>query len=305
MYLRQLKDDSRGFAFSLDLLLALIPITIILGMAAANMDSMYYLTQETTFQTSLDRVGADTVKSLLETSGQPYDWQTLGNPYSPGLATYDSRAKAPIPNYIDPAKLGALNTTLMQEMVGSPYGYYINITTVNNNSQYYSLGTYNGSASNIVRIERLVRLSKFTIVSQGVGIRYNKQPRDYSNPPNPFQTNIAYNNAYDYYVLVYNKDITSASVEINNIAVVRQNDFQGGTTFIRKKIDPAVYGSTILKNATQLQDNSVVLKQVASKPGSNLDVYIIRVPKGTPENLIDLEGTKPIAGRFVFYIWIR
>lgn len=305
MYLRQLKDDSRGFAFSLDLLLALIPITIILGMAVANMDSIYYLTQETTFQTSLDRVGADTVKSLLETSGQPYDWQTKGDPYSPGLAAYDERAKAPIPNYIDPAKLGALNTSIMENMLGNEYGYYINITRVSNGSQYYSLGTYNSSATNIVRIERLVRLSKFEIVSEAVGIRYNKKPRDYSNPPNPFQTNKAYNTAYDYYVLVYNKDITSASVEINNIAVVKQSDFQGNTTFIRKKIDPDVYGSTILKNETTLQDNSVLIKQVASKPGSSLDVYIIKVPKGTPEDVIDLEGTRPVAGRFVFYIWIR
>ena len=41
--------DSRGFAFSLDVLLALIPLTIILGMAVANMDNINYLSDAKKF----------------------------------------------------------------------------------------------------------------------------------------------------------------------------------------------------------------------------------------------------------------
>jgi hypothetical protein len=298
--LRRIGDDSEGYVFSLDLLIALIPITILLGMAAANMDDFFYLTQEGVFQSSLERVGADTVTTLLETSGTPYNWEQTGNPSVIGLAKFNDRTQAPDENDISPAKLGAMNTSVMQELVGPEYGYYINITNAQNNTPYYTLGTFNNSAANIVRIERLVRLAKFDIVSDGIGIRGTQQPRDFTSPPDPFKTNIAYNNAFDYYVLVYNNRISSARVEINGITVVAQNQFGVNVEFIRQQIP-----NNILQNQTALLDNSVVLRHVASQPGSSMNVYIVQVPKGTPEEEINIEDAKPIVGRFLFFIWVR
>ncbi|MGC9516095.1 MAG: hypothetical protein ACP5C3_00180 [Methanomicrobiales archaeon] len=296
--MRRISDDSDGYVFSLDLLIALIPITILLGMAAANMDNVYYLSQQGVFESSLQRVGEDTVDALLETSGTPNNWEQTGNPSVIGIAKYDPRTNAPVENDISPYKLGALNTSVVQELVGPEYGYYINITNAQNNTPYYSLGTFNSSANDIARVERLVRLAKFEIVSQGVGIRGTRQPRDFTNPPNPFQTNIAYNAAFDYYVLIYNNGISSAQVVINGQEVVRERDFP--LTELTRKID-----SSILQNQTDLQDNSVVLGKVASKPGSTMDVYIVQVPKGTPEGDVTIENSRPIIGRFVFYVWIK
>lgn len=62
-------SDRRGFAFSLDILLALIPLTILLGMLAADMDNIMYLTQSTIYQSSLDRHASDVADALVETSG--------------------------------------------------------------------------------------------------------------------------------------------------------------------------------------------------------------------------------------------
>jgi len=297
--LRRIADDSDGYVFSLDLLIALIPITILLGMAAANMDNVFYLSQEGVFQSSLERVGADTVSTLLETSGTPNNWEQTGNPSVVGIAKFNDRTQAPDENDISPYKLGALNTSLVQDLVGPEYGYFINITNAKTNAPYYTLGAYNTSAQNIARIERLVRLAKFEIVSEGVGIRGTRQPRDFTSPPNPFKTNIAYNNAFDYYVVIDNNGISSAQVIINGVEIVRERDFP--LTELTRKIEP----QSILQNQTALLPNSVVLGKVASKPGSTMDVYILQVPKGTPPSEVNIDSARPILGRFVFYIWVR
>ncbi len=298
--MRKIKDDSEGYVFSLDLLLALIPLTILLGMATADMDAMFYLTQEGVYQSSLQRVATDAASALLETSGTPHNWEQTGNPSVVGIAKFSDSAQAPIENDISPAKLGGLNSTNLGELIGPEYGYFINITTVRNNSNYYSLGTYNNSAQNIARVERLVQLAKFEVVSEGTGVRNTGSPRDFTSPPNPFQTNIAYNNQFNYYVLVYNYGITSARVVINGQTVVPQNQFQNNVPFVRRIIP-----SNILQNQTELRDNSVVLQQVASKPGEYFDAYVVRVPKGTPEDQITLENARPILGRFVMYVWVK
>lgn len=298
--MRKIKDDSEGYVFSLDLLLALIPLTILLGMATADMDAMFYLTQEGVYQSSLQRVATDAASALLETSGTPHNWEQTGNPSVVGIAKFSDSAQAPIENDVSAAKLGGLNDTNIAELIGSEYGYFINITTARNNSPYYSIGTYNISAPNIARVERLVQLSKFDVVSEGTGVRATKSPRDFSSPPNPFQTNVAYNNQFNYYVLVYNYGITSARVLINGETIVSQSEFNQHVPFVRKIIP-----SNILQNQTELRDNSVVLRHVASQPGGYYDAYVVRVPKGTPEDQITLENARPILGRFVMYVWVK
>ena len=102
-----LRKDSGGQIFSLDLLLALIPIALIIGMAAADMDNMLYLTQGAVFQSSTERAASDTVHALLETSGSPIDWEMTGNPRIAGLAEYDQIKSVPVEGTVDAIKLGA------------------------------------------------------------------------------------------------------------------------------------------------------------------------------------------------------
>lgn len=295
--MRKIKDDSEGYVFSLDLLLALIPLTILLGMATADMDAMFYLTQEGVYQSSLQRVATDAASALLETSGTPHNWEETGNPSVVGIAKLSDNGD-PIDNDISAAKLGGLNSTNLGELIGPEYGYFINITTVRTNAPYYSIGTYNNSAQNIARVERLVQLAKFEVVSEGIGVRGRKQPLSFTSPPKSFPTSISLNNAFEYYVLIYNNGISSAQVIINGHEVVRERDFP--LTELKRKIDP-IY----LQNQTLPELNPVVLGKVASEPGSTMDVYIIRVPKGTPPSEIDLDNAKPILGRFVMYVWVK
>jgi hypothetical protein len=134
-------------------------------------------------------------------------------------------------------------------------------------------------------------------------IRYNPgPPRVYTSPPDPFPTNNIYLNSFDYWALVVNKGYDSATVEINNNRVVEPNDFQGQATRyanITKSVDPR-----FLYNETYFMNNTVTVRGT-SNPWSSLDVYIVQVPKGTPQSEINLDNIEPKRYRFQFYLWVK
>jgi hypothetical protein len=292
-----LREDSRGQIFSLDLLLALIPITLIIGMAAANMDSMLYLTQSAVFQSSTERVAADTVNTLIETSGSPYNWEQVGNPSVVGLARYDSGKKIPVENYLSPFKLNALQSQHIQSILGPEYGFFLNISRIDNKAPIKIEGTYNNSAQNIIKVERLVVTSNLQLEASLEGlIRATGEPRTYETI---FQTNNIYVAAYDYWVLVINRGYTAASIDVNNNPVVTENMIKDD-----EPKDPIWINDTYLKNQTQLLDNIVTVRG-RSTPGNSMDVYVISAPKGTPRNEINLENIKLRQCFFEFYVWVK
>ena len=90
--------------------------------------------------------------------------------------------------------LEQLNQSHVQNMVGNDYGYFINVTRVGDSYSVKTLGTYNSTANNIVRIERFVLYGYLKVVSSAKDlIRYNPgPPRVYTSPPNPFPTNLIF-----------------------------------------------------------------------------------------------------------------
>jgi hypothetical protein len=297
-----IKRDSRGYMFSLDLLLALIPITIILGMVAGDIDNMMYQVQDTVFRGSMDRVAFDAMDTLLETSGEPTNWEETGNPSVAGLAIYDP-SDGPLEGTIDTLKLPALTENDVQKLIGDDYGFFLNVTYLSNSRTVKSLGTYNASANDVVRVERVAIYSNLKIVSQAKDlIRYTGTPRVYSNPPDPFQTNKYYLQTYDYYVLLVNRGYSSVEVTINNERVFDPNDIRGEQdeyATLVKLIDP-----TALNNETEFMNNTVDVRGT-STPGSSLDVYIVQVVKGTPKEDVNLDSVVPQKVKCELYIWPR
>ncbi|KAF5078413.1 hypothetical protein DSECCO2_140880 [anaerobic digester metagenome] len=297
-----IKRDSRGYAFSLDLLLALIPITIVLGMVAGDVDNMMYQVQDTVFRGSMDRVAFDTMNTLLETSGTPTNWEETGNPSVAGLAIYDP-SDGPLEGTIDTNKLPSLTQGDVQNLIGDDYDFFMKVTYLKDGTLVKSLGTYNSGADDIVRVERVAIYSNLKIVSQAKDlIRYTGTPRVYSNPPDPFQTSKYYLQTYDYYVLLVNRGYSSVEVNINNERVFDPNDIRGSQdeyATLVKLIDPKA-----LYNETELQNNTVDVRGT-STPGSSLDVYIVQVVKGTPKEDVNLDSVVPQKVKFELYIWPR
>ncbi len=136
-----LSDDSRGFAISLDLLLALIPITLVIGFVASDMDNLLYNMEDTVFRSSMDRDAGDAMTTLLETSGTPSNWEINGNPQIVGLAQLNPSTNTPEQGTVDPVKLAALTTSQVQQLVGNQYSFYFNVSTINNTGSPASLKT--------------------------------------------------------------------------------------------------------------------------------------------------------------------
>lgn len=293
-----LDDDSRGFLLSMDLLIALIPLTIIMGMMVADMDNVLYTVQSNVYQSSLERVGADTVNTLIKTSGSPYNWEEIGSPQIVGLAKYDVMKQAPEANYLSPDKLAQLKASHITNLTGPGYGFYLTITTKEDNREIEQLGTVSSipdDIPNIVRIERIVLSSNFKlIVSLKDLIRDAGQPRTYTTE---FPTNQYSVQAYDYWVLIINRGYDSATVNVNNNNVVPSNEINQHYPEIKKQIN-----ETYMHNSISFQNNKVDVRTV-SNPGASMDVYVIAVPRGTPESEINLENAKLKPCQFVFFIW--
>lgn len=294
--IRRLRADSRGFAFSLDVLLALIPLTIILGMAVANMDNIMYLSENTIFQSSLDRTAADAADVLVETPGVPYNWQEVGNASVVGLAIYDTSKNSTRKNFLSASKVAALTSSNLDALVGSGYGSSLTITTVNQTSSKLikTVGTVNNSASNIVKVTREVSTSYLDVVASLIGvIRYSGAANTYTLS---FSTNSFSSSAYDYWIFIKNNKYTSAPATVNGISFINSTELNVNTTTFKKQI-----------NSTFLSNNSTNTVSItpANSSDASMDVYIIAAPVGTSANEINEENVKVRDAILLLYVWTR
>ncbi|MGZ7118900.1 MAG: hypothetical protein ACXVH2_04265, partial [Methanobacterium sp.] len=69
------KDDEVGQAFTLDVMLALIIITVIMGISADAMDMASYKTSDFSARFTLERVTNDAADMLIKTPGSPDNWE--------------------------------------------------------------------------------------------------------------------------------------------------------------------------------------------------------------------------------------
>ena len=297
--LGQISGDSRGQLFSLDLLFALIPLVLVLGIIASDMDNITYLIEDTVFQGSTDRVATDAVNALLETSGSPINWEQTGAPNAVGLAKYDQGSGGPVEGTISPSKLAALNESNLQSLVGPEYGFYMNLSTIDTGTQLKQLGTLNSSAANIVRLERVARASKLEYVSQLEGeIKYTGGTRTYVAPI--FNTSYSYNQTYNYWIVMLNNTgFTTSSVWINN------NQINLSSSSINT---PYLINSTFLNlnssSPSKSYNNTVTLNATGSF-GSEMNFYIVQAPKDVSAAGINYNTVYPKECKFIFYLWVK
>ena len=297
-----LDEDTKGFVVSLDLLIAIIPITIILGMVTADMGNIMYELEDTVFRGSIDRVAADTMNTLLETSGTPPKWEKTGNLSVVGLAKYDTSKNASMEGTISPTKLAFLvnNPSYVQDLIGNDYGFSMSITDISTNSSMGSIGTYNSSANDIVRVDKVVLCSRLETVSELKGeIRYTGQSRNYIAPP--FETSYLYNQSYDYYILFVNTgsaSANSATVKINSGSI-----FLNSSTIYNANLINNTFLITNSSNPNQFLSNNVEVNITSSTFGNSMDFYIVQVPKGTPASYVNYNNVVPKKCKFVLYLW--
>jgi hypothetical protein len=303
-----MRDDPRGFLISMDLLFAIIPLTIVLGMVAADMGNILYEIEGTIYQSSTDRIAEDTLNTLAETSGDPPTWEQTGLPPNiVGLAQYNPSSGKPTPNTLDPNKLALLTNSSVQNLIGinisnNTYTYYLTINSINTTSINETFGNNsvagnsNTNISNIVRVDKVVLCSKLESVTSLVGqIFYSGQTRIYTVPS--FNTSSFSIQNYDYYILFVNtggNSNSSATVDINN------NPINLTSTYIFQGYGPI--NSTFL-NTNSSNPNIVTLNITTNTIGSSMDFYIVEAPKYTNSSYITNSNVVPQDCNLTLYLW--
>lgn len=280
-----------------------------MGLVVANMGNAMYETQDIVYRSAIERASQDTANALLKTSGDPYNWENLTSSQvrSVGMAKYDPTNKLPIEYVLSIDKVGAVTPTRVQNLLGSQYSFQLLIKTMETGDTIRDMTSLGNTktketASDVVAVERIVLVSEFDIVAEFKNIRLTASPITLTQY---FPTNKAYLDAFDYYVYVDNSDrVSSGWVEVNGVTgvnrVIPTSDFPSPPPLVRK-IDPVVQK---LKNETDLQQNRVQTR-LAGSPGDTADVYVIKVPKGTPIERINPENIYGVRAKFVLYVWSR
>jgi hypothetical protein len=298
-----LSSDSRGFALSMDLLLAIIPLTLVLGFVAADMDNILYQMEDTVFRSSMDRSAGDAASALLQTSGDPFDWEISGNPTVVGLAQYDTSKGGPIEGTLDPLKIASITQPQVEKLVGPNYNFYMNVSTINKTgtpSLIKSLGNNSfAGAKDVVKVERVVLASKFKVVSSLIGeIRYTGGTRTFNIPT--FATSFNSNQTYDYWILIANNQgFTAATVNVNNNAI----NFNSGNINTAAKIN-STFLSMNTTNPNQYLNNTLSLNATGSFP-SSMDIYIVQTPKNVGASEINTNTVVPKSSIFDLYLWVK
>jgi hypothetical protein len=294
-----LDDDSKGFVISLDLLIAIIPLTIMIGMVSADMGNIMFQIEDTVFRGSMDRVAADTMNTLLETSGTPPDWEKTGNLTLVGLAKYDQSKGKPNEGTISPTKLAFVveNPTSVQNIIGDEYGFYMTVNTLDTNTSMGSIGTYNASVNDIVRVDKVVLCSRLETVSSLMGeIRYTGQSRNYIAPE--FQTSERYNQTYNYWIIFLNNTgFTSATVTINGNVINLDSSNINNAYLIN-----STYLNTNTSDNMQFLNNTVTLNATGGF-GSSMNFFIVQAPKNINSDGINYDTVNPKECLFVLYLW--
>jgi hypothetical protein len=119
-------EEKRGMVFSLDLMLALVIVTVILGVSADAMDMVGSKMEEYSYLDSLQRITMENADILIKTPGSPENWEEKEDlrGISPGLAAINPQNHIVQPNTLSIRKINRLKDNY-DELIGGkviPHG---------------------------------------------------------------------------------------------------------------------------------------------------------------------------------------
>ncbi|MEL7670509.1 hypothetical protein [Methanobacterium sp.] len=321
---RDFKKDNKAQIFSLDVLLALIVITVILGISADAMDMVSYKAQDYSSRLSLDGITTDAADMLIKSSGSPDKWEDYGikSDTVPGLAKRE--AGHTVPNTLSFIKILKLKDNYFPLMYGSilPYG-------VNSSMVIYPIDhslspiivmndTVPESASEVAVANRTV-LCDFMYVSAVIKIGRPKDQRGLaeqeiegevcpqtghnSKTGNPGWTCHHFNvtegdlNSTDFYVVTdpaYVADSARWGIDRADTEGNCNEKFNNVPVLVNDKI------AAVMGNDT----NAVLWFHVLNGDSrDSFDSYVIGVPRGTPLDDVKLNYLGPQPCFFVLKVW--
>ncbi len=327
---RKYFKDNQGQVFSLDIMIALIIVTVILGISADAMDIASYKAQDYSLRFSLERTTTDAADILIKSPGSPDEWESNGfNPdIIPGLAKKEIVTGKIAPNSLSLIKILKLKNNYNQLMYGKilPDGVNSSMVIYPVNPSLKPLVIRNDkvpiNASEVVVANRTV-LCDFLYATIMVGINghLNSTPfleqgsewevcphMDHNHPD--FKTGNPEWACHHFNVAVY--DLNSTDFYVITDPVSATGSAEWGIDRADKQIDckekfsryPILVNDKIA--AAMGNDTSAVmwfhtLKKEDSKDSFN--AYIVGVLKGTPVNQVKPDYLGPQPCFFVLQVW--
>ena len=320
---RDFKKDKKAQIFSLDVLLALIIITVILGISADAMDMVSYKAQDYSSRLSLERITADAADTLIKSSGSPDKWEEykIKGDTVPGLVKKE--VDQAVPNTLSFVKILKLKDNYAPLMYGGLLPYCVDSSMV-----IYPMDlslspiivmndTVPESASEVAVANRTV-LCEFMHISAVIKIGMHKDqqvseecevcPHADHNQNNlktgdsgwtchHFNVTAVDLNSTDFYVVTdpaYVADSARWGIDKVDIPWDCNEKFSSGPILVNDKI-VGVMGN----------DTKAVLwfHVLNGDSRDSFDIYILGVPRGTPLDDVKLSYLGPQPCFFVLKVW--
>lgn len=325
---RSFKYDSWGQVFSIDAMLALIIVTLILGVSADAMDIASYKAQEYSLRFSLERTTADAADMLIKSPGCPDKWENYKFSFGtvPGLAKKETGKV--VSNTLSIKKISKLKNNYNMFMYGKilPYGVNSSMIIYPTNPSLSPLvimnNTIPSSACEVAVANRTV-LCDFMCMNVVIGMNAYHNPTlpakqgleweicpQLDHKPPDFHTgksgwichhfNVTRDdlNSTDFYIITDPVSVANSagwSIDRADAQVDCKEKFSNRPIHVNDKIEAAMGNDT----------KAVFWFHIftSGNPRDSFDAYIVSVSKGTPLDQVKLEYLDPQPCFFVLQVW--
>lgn len=324
-----------GMVFSMDLMLALVIITVLLGVSADAMDIAGWKIQDYSYANSLERITLAAADLLVKNPGSPENWEESGDfsRVTPGLAEVDPVTMKVRPNTLSVRKINCLKESYDKLMKGRVIPSYCNssltISPVDQSLEPVTMGELGSSSSSDVIVVNRSVLCNFFNTSTVVfidAVKYNSSltehtygyqcPHhdfkgksdhltvDYINKKpgwtcHPFKVTRCMLNTMDFYLMTDPVPLSdSSALWMIDCAENTTDDVQ---SFTGSPIPVNDMLSECLGNRT----NAVLWLHVFSCgiPDKTFNTYLAGFPKGTPIEMVRTQYLSPQPCYFVFKLY--
>ncbi|MGZ7209028.1 MAG: hypothetical protein ACXVHV_04040 [Methanobacterium sp.] len=307
------KDDEVGQAFTLDVMLALIIITVIMGISADAMDMASYKTSDFSARFTLERVTNDAADMLIKTPGSPDNWELgFNNLTTPGLAEIDEQTGKVILNTISMKKVNALSKNYNSLIYGKvlPQGVNSSLIIYPSNPSLSPIEIMKNNPENSMEVAVTNRTVIFNLIgieavnknNSGLICPYSEHTSSgsYKWTCQNFDISMSEMNSTDFYIVT---DPANVGDSPSWILDRPEKAIDNGTRekFSLNPININSKISNLLGN-----DSKGVLWFHVGTPANisrNFDAYIVSVPKGTNQTQVNLTSIKPEPWFLVLQVW--
>lgn len=332
-----LRREISGMAFSMDLMLALVIITVILGVSADAMDIVTSKMEDYAHTSNIERVGSDAADMLIRTPGSPDYWEKTDlQGINPGLASLDPQTGKVNPNLLSLEKIYGLQRNYEALINGKviPPGFRSSLMIIPVDTKLEPINVSNSAPDPLCKelmiINRTVlcdysncTILVFINTEQSIsgpskdGNHAEKCPHsdtrdgrqhdqvDYHNSKSgwtchPFRINREILNKNDFYILTDPSNIKCSAARW--VIDRPENMTETGGVFGNAAVPVNGRISECLGN-----DNNTVLWLhvfTSGNPDQAFNTYLVGFPKGTPFEKVNIQNVNPQPCFFVFKIWV-